>query len=159
MPNLIDGLSMKYNSTEVTVLSTDRVLQNVSVTGSTFYGITLTSDVGQTVSFPTTASAAINNYGVVVVGSSTAAQAFDLPLPSAAGQTLTVLAYTALTSDCPVSLVTTAANLIDYKYKTILMQPWNWVTLVGISTALGWALIGTNTTTLGQSTSLIALTS
>jgi hypothetical protein len=172
MPNLIDALKMKSGSTEVTVFSTDRVLQNVDVTltaktltggtitGSTFTSATIGSGVGLTVTSLTTATAALPAYGLALVGSSTAPQAYDLPLPSAAGVELFIHAcLNAPTSNCAVTIATTAANLIDGKYQTILMQPYNWVHLIGQSATVGWLIVGQNTTTVGQSTSLITLSS
>lgn len=160
MPNLIDALKMKSGSTEVTVLSTDRVLQNVTVSDSTFTDVVLGDGVGFAVTSMTTAVAAIPNFGLVLVGSSTVAQAYELPLPNKAGVELFIHnCLNAPTSNCAVTVATTAANLIDGKYQTMVLEPYNWVHLIGQSSTLGWLLVGSNTTTFGQSTSLVALTS
>ncbi len=108
----------------------------------------------------TTASAAIAGYGLHIFNAASAAQVYELPLPSAGGIPLWLYTKAADASNT-VTLATTAANLINGCEQTIVIStPGTLVKLISLGSTMGWAveflgstLASTGTTTLPTITS------
>lgn len=142
MPYFRDALGYKSGSTEVTVLTT----------GGVFQYVTIGDSVLQTVTAGTTASDTIPAYGFVTFSPSTAAQAYTLPAPIT-GTEVTYVNVTGTSNDT-ITLTAGTANVIDNKYKTIVIPgPVQSITLIGLSTTL-WHVKNVSSTSVGVSTSL-----
>lgn len=112
----------------------------------TLFGKVTSSGCGMSVALASTANADVPTHGVVYFVATTAPQAYTLPLPQAQGSRLVLWAQTCNTTDT-ITLATTAANLVDTAYQTIVFNTANqYLELVGLTTTLGWLVLEAGST-------------
>jgi hypothetical protein len=162
MPKFVDPISMKSGTTDIPIASTAGLLFGVGTAPSTVAFTFVDTTTLQTlynkampVTAATTASDTFAAYeGLVYFAPTTATQAYNLLMPPFAGAEL-ILKDVGGSSNDKITLTCTAANLIDGVYKTIVLDgAGQYVRLIGLSTTLGWAIAGLNSTALSKTTSV-----